>query len=134
MVVDDDALIAMSTVDMLTDLGHTVLEAHSGAQALDLLRDGYAIDLMLTDYAMPGMTGVELVEAARALRPDLPVLLATGYAELPESTATDLPRLAKPYTQHQLAAVTAKLLAKATKTAMSGERSGALPSVSRKSV
>lgn len=119
---------------MLTDLGHTVLEAHSGAQALDLLRDGYAIDLMLTDYAMPGMTGVELVEAARALRPDLPVLLATGYAELPESTATDLPRLAKPYTQHQLAAVTAKLLAKATKTAMSGERSGALPSVSRKSV
>lgn len=134
LVVDDDALIAMSTVDMLTDLGHTVLEAHSGERALDLLRDDQAIDLLLTDYAMPSMTGVELVEAARALRPDLPVLLATGYAELPEGRATDLPRLAKPYTQHQLAAMTAKLLAKTTKRTIPVERSGALQSVSRKSV
>lgn len=134
LVVDDDALIAMSTVDMLTDLGHTVLEAHSGAQALDLLRDDQTIDLLLTDYAMPGMTGVELIEAACALRPDLPVLLATGYAELSEGTATGLPRLAKPYTQHQLAAVIAKLLAKASETTMPVERSGALRSVSRKSV
>ncbi|KAA0684527.1 ATP-binding protein [Azospirillum brasilense] len=134
LVVDDDALIAMSTVDMLTDLGHTVLEAHSGSQALDLLREDQMIDLLLTDYAMPGMTGVELIEAARALRPDLPVLLATGYAELSEGTATGLPRLAKPYTQHQLAAVIAKLLAKASETTMLVERSGALRSVSRKSV
>ncbi len=134
LVVDDDALIAMSTVDMLTDLGHTVLEANSGTQALELLRSGQAVDLVLTDYAMPGMTGVELGAAARALRPDLPVLLATGYAELPEGTTTDLPRLAKPYTQHQLAAITAKLLAKASEMTMPVERGGALRSVSRKSV
>ena len=134
LVVDDDALIAMSTVDMLTDLGHTVLEAHSGAQALDLLRDEQAVDLLLTDYAMPGMTGVELGEAARALRADLPVLLATGYAELPEGTATDLPRLAKPYTQHQLAAMIGKLLAKVSETTTPVEQSGTLRSVSRKSV
>ncbi|WP_247895040.1 hybrid sensor histidine kinase/response regulator [Azospirillum brasilense] len=114
LVVDDDALIAMSTVDMLTDLGHTVLEAHSGAQALELLRSGQAVDLLLTDYAMPGMTGVELAQAARALQPTLPVLLASGYADLPEGTVADLPRLAKPYTQHQIAAATAKLLAKSS--------------------
>ena len=57
LVVDDDALIAMSTVDMLEDLGHTVLEAHSGREALEILRSGTAVDLMMTDQAMPGMTG-----------------------------------------------------------------------------
>jgi CheY-like chemotaxis protein len=62
---------------------------------------------------MPGMTGVQLAHAARRLRPDLPILLATGYAELPNGEAIDLPRLAKPYEQSQLAAEIAKLLAPA---------------------
>ncbi|KAA0577110.1 ATP-binding protein [Azospirillum sp. Sh1] len=116
LVVDDDALIAMSTVDMLADLGHTVIEAGSGVEALELLRSGQAVDLLLTDYAMPGMTGVELAQAARAMAPDLPVLLATGYADLPEGVVADLPRLAKPYTQNQLAVATAKLLAEMART------------------
>jgi two-component SAPR family response regulator len=51
---------------------------------------------------MPGMTGVELAAASRELRPSLPILLATGYAELPEGAKLDLPRLAKPYHQDQL--------------------------------
>jgi CheY-like chemotaxis protein len=51
---------------------------------------------------MPGMTGIELAAASRQLRPSLPILLATGYAELPEGTQVDLPRLAKPYHQDQL--------------------------------
>jgi signal transduction histidine kinase/CheY-like chemotaxis protein len=116
LVVDDDALIAMSTVDMLADLGHTVLEAGSGVEALEILRSGQAVDLLLTDYAMPGMTGVELAQAARAMAPDLPVLLATGYADLPEGVVADLPRIAKPYTQNQLAVATAKLLAEMART------------------
>ncbi|MBB3265773.1 PAS domain S-box-containing protein [Azospirillum sp. OGB3] len=116
LVVDDDALIAMSTVDMLADLGHTVLEANSGSDALDLLRSGQVVDLLMTDYAMPGMTGVELAQAARSMAPNLPVLLATGYADLPEGIDADLPRLTKPYTQAQLAMATAKLLPKATAT------------------
>jgi CheY-like chemotaxis protein len=57
---------------------------------------------MLTDHVMPGMTGVELASASRQLRPLLPILLATGYAELSEATQLDLPRLAKPYHQDQL--------------------------------
>ncbi len=116
LVVDDDALIAMSTVDMLTDLGHTVVEANSGIEALELLRSGQAVDLLLTDYAMPGMTGVELARVAREMVPDLPVLLATGYADLPEGVVADMPRLAKPYTQNQLATATGRLLATATAT------------------
>jgi PAS domain S-box-containing protein len=103
LLVDDDFLINLSTKALLEDLGHTVIDANSGAKALDVLRTDKPIDLMITDYAMPGMTGLQLAEAARGLRPDLPILLATGYADLPSNTALDLPRLAKPYHQKQLA-------------------------------
>ncbi len=113
LVVDDDALINMSTVDMIEDLGHTALEAYSGKQALEILSSGRQIDLLITDYAMPGMTGVELAEQARLLAPDLPVLLATGYADLPSGTTTDLPRLAKPYQQAELASQLSRLLGRA---------------------
>jgi PAS domain S-box-containing protein len=101
LVVDDDPLIAMSTVEMLEDLGHKAIEANSGAQALEILKDGQAIDLMLTDQAMPGMTGLELAERARKERPKMPILLATGYADLPASQIK-LPRLSKPYLQTEL--------------------------------
>jgi CheY-like chemotaxis protein len=66
---------------------------------------------MITDYAMPGMTGVELAREVQRLLPRLPVLLATGFAELDEADQRDLPRLAKPYTQDQLATQIARLLA-----------------------
>ena len=112
LAVDDDPLIAMSTVDMLEDLGHEVTEAQSGAQALQLLQSDRPFDLMITDFAMPRMNGAELVEAARALRPDLPILLATGYAELPAGERLGLPRLGKPYGQSQLASEIARLLSR----------------------
>ena len=110
LVVDDDALIAMSTADMLQNLGHAVIEAYSGASALEVLREGRNVELMITDYAMPGMTGLQLVRVARELRPNLPVLLATGYAELPEGSNLDVLRLAKPFMQDQLATQIAKAL------------------------
>jgi signal transduction histidine kinase/CheY-like chemotaxis protein len=102
LFVDDDPLIAMSTVEMLEDLGHRVIGVSSGQHALDILRSEQPVDLMVTDHMMPGMTGLELAAASREVRPSLPVLLATGYAELPEGTQLDLPRLAKPYHQDQL--------------------------------
>ena len=102
LFVDDDPLIAMSTTEMLEDLGHHVIGASSGVHALDIIKSEQPIDLMLTDHVMPGMTGVELAAASRQLRPSLPILLATGYAELPEGAQLDLPRLAKPYHQDQL--------------------------------
>ena len=114
LLVDDDFLINLSTKALLEDLGHTVFDANSGARALEVLKKESSIELMITDYAMPGMTGVQLAEAARALRPGLPILLATGYAELPAGKAFDLPRLSKPYLQSQLAEQIAALLAPAS--------------------
>jgi PAS domain S-box-containing protein len=102
LFVDDDPLIAMSTTEMLEDLGHQVIPASSGLHALDIIRSEQPIDLMMTDHVMPGMTGVELAAASREVRPSLRILLATGYAELPDGAQLDLPRLAKPYHQDQL--------------------------------
>ncbi|MDF3073361.1 MAG: hybrid sensor histidine kinase/response regulator [Alphaproteobacteria bacterium] len=110
LVVDDDALIAMSTVDMLEDLGHRVIEANSGDKALGILQQRHDIDLLITDYSMPRMNGAQLAKAARDLQPDLPIIIATGYAELPSDSALDLRLLAKPYQQHDLAAEIGKIL------------------------
>jgi CheY-like chemotaxis protein len=112
LIVDDDALIAMATVDMLEDLGHDVVEANSGEDALMILQAGKQFDLLITDYSMPGMTGAELAKIVRELMPQLPILVATGYADLPAGSGLDLPRLAKPYTQSQLATEIGKALLK----------------------
>ncbi len=111
LVVDDDPLISTSTVDMLEDLGHTVIEANSAREALEIIDAGRPLDLLMTDHAMPGMTGLQLAEIVRQKRPALPILLATGYAEMPEG-AMPLPRLSKPYQQAQLNEQINRLLAK----------------------
>lgn len=104
LVVDDDSLVRMGTVAMIEELGHVVVaEAGSGAQALALLREGTSVDLLLTDQAMPRMTGQQLADAARGVRPGLPVLLATGYADQGAAGAKNLPRLPKPYGLDDLA-------------------------------
>ena len=95
---------------MLEDLGHDVIEVNSASRALDVLQKGRPVDLLITDYSMPKMNGAELASAARVLRPDLPILLATGYAELPSNAGVELPRIAKPFRQEQLAATIAKVL------------------------
>ena len=110
LLVDDDALISTSTAYLLEDLGHEVIEANSGADALEVLKTGRKVDVLITDYAMPKMTGTQLAAAARELRPDLPVIIATGYADLPPGNSMDLPRLRKPYRQEQLLSEIAKAL------------------------
>ena len=114
LLVDDDALIGMATADMLEDLGHTVFEARSGKIALEILKqsakEGQKIDLVITDQAMPGMTGLELADQIRAVFPALPILLATGYAELPAGQKSNLPRLSKPYVQDTLRRAVDRLL------------------------
>lgn len=103
LVVDDDALIAAATAAMLEDLGHVVIETTSGHQALDVLSNNTSIELVITDHAMPGMTGTELARRIRDSWPDLPIILATGYADLPNGEDPGLPRLSKPYQQEELA-------------------------------
>src|SRR5918912_3123383 len=109
LVVDDDPLVLTNTAAMLEDLGHEVIEAVSGEQALRVLRRSNGIDLVLTDEIMPGMKGTQLIEAIRAERPTLKVILATGYAEMPPG-AEELPRLNKPFTQQDLARALAAVM------------------------
>ena len=110
LLVDDDALITASTAAILEDLGHQVIEASSGANALEALRSGAQIDLVITDHAMPSMTGTELARQIRQAWPNLPIILASGYADLPGGEEAWLPRLAKPYRLNDLAAHIAKLV------------------------
>jgi CheY-like chemotaxis protein len=102
LAVDDDALVLMNTVAMLEDLGHTVFEAHSGKEAIEILRREDSIDLVVTDQAMPRMPGTELARTIKAEWPDIPVLLATGYTDRLEDESIVLPKLAKPYFQRDL--------------------------------
>ena len=81
-----------------------------GRAALEIIQAGQPIDLMVTDHAMPGMTGIQLAEIGRSQAAHLPVLLVTGYADLPASRLGNLPRLSKPYHQAQLQAEIEKLL------------------------
>ena len=110
LVVDDDALIASSTAAMLDDLGHVVTEALSAAGALEVLRTDSTIDLVVTDHAMPQMTGLELAAVMHQEWPWIPVILASGYADLMSADTMSLPRLAKPYHQAELASCIAGAL------------------------
>ena len=111
LVVDDDALITLNAVDQLTEQGHVALEAFSAQEALAILEQRNDIDALITDYSMPGMTGLELAEAARALHPTLPILLVTGYAELPDGIEHSFRQLEKPYGEDDLARRVMELLA-----------------------
>ena len=82
---------------------HTVVKAASGQDALALLSDHQGLDLVITDQAMPDMTGVQLAAELQSLRPGLPVIIATGFAELSGEAAAGLPLLSKPFSQGALA-------------------------------
>ncbi|WP_076072883.1 PAS domain S-box protein [Sphingomonas montana] len=108
LVIDDEDYVRLSTADMLSDLGYDVTEAASAEEGLALLDTGRSIDLVVTDHLMPGMTGVALARTVRVRWPDLPVLIVSGYADV-ESLDSDLPRLAKPFRQADLASAVAAL-------------------------
>ncbi|EJM48675.1 PAS domain S-box [Pseudomonas sp. GM33] len=107
LVVDDDSLVLTSTCLLLEDLGHRVISASCGTRALELFNSEPQIDLVITDMAMPQMSGAQLANAIRNMRPDVPIILATGYAERLEGFAAHLPRLPKPFTQLNLVEVIA---------------------------
>jgi CheY-like chemotaxis protein len=104
LIVDDDLLVMTGMSAMIEDLGHTPIEAHSGAEAIAKLASGSKIDVVITDHAMPAMTGLQLARHLQESYPKLPVILATGYAELPaDAKSLGILRLAKPCNQYEIA-------------------------------
>jgi signal transduction histidine kinase/CheY-like chemotaxis protein len=101
LVVDDDPLVLSNTSAMLEDLGHSVVAVDSGDSAIDALKLS-RFDLMLTDHAMPRMTGAQLVREVGPLHPEMSVIIASGFAEIPEDM-NPVTRLKKPYSQAELA-------------------------------
>ena len=112
LVVDDDPLICESVRMMLAHDGHAVETALSGQDALKLfVKDKF--DLVLIDYAMPGMKGDELATAIRAQAPDQPIAMITAHAELMEAPSHPLAGavyvIAKPFRLEELREVMVKL-------------------------
>ena len=110
LLIDDEELVRVATAEMIRDLGHSVVEASGGAEALARLNHGLAVDLVVTDYKMPGIDGGELSRRIRERHPEIPVLLITGYAG-PTDDIVDLPRLAKPFGQAEIALAMKNLFA-----------------------
>jgi PAS domain S-box-containing protein len=115
LLVDDEELVRLSTADMLLDLGYQVTEASSAEEAIRLLEEGLAPSLMVTDHLMPGMNGADLVRLVRTRRPNLPVLIVSGYAEA-EGVAPDIVRLTKPFRKAELAESLSGLLTSAAQS------------------
>jgi len=83
LVAEDEAMLRLVAVEMLSDAGFQVFDAGDGNAGLKILQAEPRIDLLISDIKMPGMNGYELAEAGLALRPGLKVLLMTGYAQEP---------------------------------------------------
>ena len=102
LLADDEELVRASTAEMLRELGFEVVEATSADEALHRIEAGLSPDLVVTDHLMPGMTGAELARILRRQRPELPVLIISGYANM-DGIAPDMTRLTKPFRQSDLA-------------------------------
>jgi len=114
LLVDDEEIVREATADMLADAAYKVIQAGSAAEALRIVGGDSRPDIVIADYKMPGMSGIELAEALRATRPSLPVLLITGFANLTDADLAGLPHLAKPFREVEITARVAKLLDGAT--------------------
>ena len=109
LLVDDENIVRVATAEMIRDLGHDVEEAGSGAEALATLESGLKVDVLVTDYMMPGMDGAALARRLEKSNPELPVLLITGYTGRTEE-AVHLPRLAKPFGRAEIAEALVNIL------------------------
>jgi nitrogen-specific signal transduction histidine kinase/CheY-like chemotaxis protein len=111
LVVEDDYRVRHITVARLEHLGYQVVEAENGQQALDVLGDGYTVDVVLTDMVMPGgMTGADLIRHVREKYPQMKIGFTSGYAEGSQLPVDGAPWLYKPYPIDELARTLRQLL------------------------
>ncbi len=102
-MVEDDPEVRKTSIAMLQDLGHHILIARNGAEALALVKAGNPIDILFTDVVMPGgMSGIELANQAVARCPSLKVLITTGYPGHAELLRNEFAVLPKPFTRLDL--------------------------------
>ena len=114
LVAEDEAMLRIIAVEMLEDAGFAVFEAGDGIEALELLKANPQIALLVSDIKMPRMDGYALVEAGLAIRPDLKVMLMTGYAQDPPPQvlkAREIQILHKPFNLERLCALAAQMTA-----------------------
>jgi len=114
LVAEDEAMLRLITVEVLQDAGFEVFEAADGAEALDVLKANPMIELLVSDIKMPRMDGYALVEAGLAFRPELKVVLMTGYSQEPPPAIQrirDIQILRKPFNLERLCALAAQMTA-----------------------
>jgi CheY-like chemotaxis protein len=113
LVVDDDPDVRELAVEHFREMGHQVLEASTGQEALELFEADPKIDIIFTDIMMPGISGFHVADLAKTWQPQVKIIYATGYADLAGEHSG--PRhgqiLLKPYRRHQLATAVARALA-----------------------
>src|SRR5215216_1396574 len=108
LVVEDVPQVRATAVRIMQDLGCTVFDVYNGHQALKLLQAHPEITVLFTDVRMPGMSGTELAEAAQRLRPDLKIVLTSGYVG-PRDVPADIPFVPKPWRAQDIAEVAIKV-------------------------
>jgi signal transduction histidine kinase/ActR/RegA family two-component response regulator len=108
LLVDDEEIVRVATAEMIRELGHEVVEAASGSEALGLLESGLQVDVLITDYKMPRMDGTELARLVKDIQPEIAVLLITGYTGASKEVG-NYARLDKPFGQREIRAAFAEL-------------------------
>jgi CheY-like chemotaxis protein len=103
LLVDDDELVLASAAAIIEDLGYRVIAAESAEEALRIVEGAADIDVLMTDQAMPGMTGLQLAQRVLEKRPHLPVIVASGFAEMETNLVQRWRRLPKPFRRAELA-------------------------------
>ncbi len=115
LLVEDDDVVRMLTVEVLEELGYQVLQAEDGQQALAIINSDQHLDLLLSDIGLPGMSGPQLMVAAHEVRPTLPVLFASGYAaqdyQTDASSGAKVKTLTKPFSLDVLRNTVSEMLA-----------------------
>ena len=112
LLAEDEAMLRVIAVEMLEDAGFRVFEAIDGVEALELLKAYPEISLLVSDIKMPRMDGYALVEAGLAFKPDLKVLLMTGYSQDPPPHILKVVQiLHKPFNLEKLCALAAEMTA-----------------------
>jgi CheY-like chemotaxis protein len=116
LVAEDEAILRMMAVEVLTEAGHSVIDAPNGTEGLEMLKSHSDVDLLISDIRMPGMNGFELAEAAMVLKPALKVLFMTGYSQEPmpgRLSKAGIEFLYKPFDLETLRETVERLLTKA---------------------